>query len=272
MKRAKRLAFSQIVFFCALVFFSTNGFADNLTGRQIIDEIEKRHDMPYEFENQVMVLVGPDRQKEQRQVRRYKRDTEDGARYLLVFHEPAGVRGTSLLTWQFDDKPDDQWLYLPAMGKKLKRIAEGGKRNYFMGTDYTYEDLASEPRDKFSYERQPDQTIDGQDHFIIKAIPVDPKLKQESGYDYQLMYVRKDIFFTTRIDYYNRRGKFIKQQNYQKLYNVKGDTWRANFSIIKNAAENHVTAVQVVGRSFDEAYVPEGVFAHRFITSGRHLR
>ena len=42
------------------------------------------------------------------------------------------------------DREDDQWLYMPAYGQKLKRIAGGNKKGYFMGTDFSYEDLRPE--------------------------------------------------------------------------------------------------------------------------------
>lgn len=258
----------------AVVLFGvvTSAQAAELTGRQIVDEVDARHEAPYEYEEQVMVLRDSAKRKEVRQLKRFKRKTDEGARYLLGFTEPSGVSGTSLLTWQFDDKDDDQWLYLPAMGSKMKRIAKGGKRNYFMGTDYTYEDLASEPNSKFEYERLADQALDGQDHYVVKSIPIDEELKRESGYESRVLYVRKDIFFITQVDYYNKRGKFIKKQIYKKLEQIDGKMWRANFSYIKNADLDHETAVQVKSRSFSEEKVDAKLFTSRYILSGRHIK
>ena len=41
----------------------------------------------------------------------------EGRRQILVFDDPADVKGTGLLSTDYEDgdKDDDQWLYLPAM-------------------------------------------------------------------------------------------------------------------------------------------------------------
>lgn len=141
----------------ALILLSINipASADNtaLSGRDVLDEVSNRHDRPYELEVQEMTLVDKSGNEEKRDMHRYKREIDaNESRYVSVFLAPSGVKGVSLLTWQHKDSADDQWLYLPAYGKKMKRIAKGGRKNYFMGTDYTFEDLVSEARDKFSYE------------------------------------------------------------------------------------------------------------------------
>lgn len=242
------------------------------TGRDILDEVSRRHDRPYEYESQVMTLINADQSKERREVERFKRDVDSGSRYLLVFQEPAGVKGTALLTWQNRDREDDQWIYLPASGSDLKRIAKGGRKNYFMGTDYTYEDLATEPRSKFSYDRQPDEAVDNVDCFVVNSTPVDEILKKESGYKFTKMWIRKDIFFVVRIDYFDRQGELIKRQTWSKLQNVSGETWRANLAVMKNLDQKHVTAVQVAERSFEPAASPAEVFTTQYVSSNRHVK
>ena len=245
--------------------------ADELTGRQILDEVSDRHDRPYEQEDQVMTLVARDGSKEVRQVKRFKRDVDAGSRSLLVFTDPAGVKGTALLTWEHDKADDDQWLYLPAIGD-MKRIAEGGMRNYFMGTDYTYEDLTSESRSKFQYDRQDDTTLGGQDCYVVIATATDAKLKKDTGYKTRTLWIRKDIFFIIRTDYFDRRGRPIKTQTHDKLQRIDGDMWRAEVAIMKNTRQKHITAIQTTGRSFEEKNVPDRNFTARFITSGMHVR
>jgi hypothetical protein len=38
---------------------------------------------------------------------------------------------------------DDRWLYLPAT-RKVRRIPASDRGDYFLGTDFTYEDIQSE--------------------------------------------------------------------------------------------------------------------------------
>ena len=266
--------YKQIVL--AIIFsLSFSGFstAEELTGRQIMDQVSERHEKDFEYEVQEMVLVDKKGNKEKRLLKRYQRKGEDGNfKYLMVFHDPSGVRGVALLTWQNKDKDDDQFMYLPSMGKKMKRIAKGGKRNYFMGTDFTFEDLVTESRDKFTYKRLPDETQDGTEYFVLEAYPEEANIKKSTGYKFRRLWVKKDIFFIVRTDYFDRRGRFIKQQLSKNLEQVDGKLWRANGQIIDNKKMNHKTAVKVAERSLEEKNVPETNFRQRFVTSGQHVR
>lgn len=248
--------------------------ADGLSGRQILDQVAERHERPYEMEVQRMALISRGGGEEQREVKRYARKGEDGEyKYLVVFHAPSGIRGVALLTWQQSLGDDDQWLYMPAHGRQMRRIAKGGRRNYFMGTDYAFEDLVFEPREKFTYERLADETLDGVEHFVVKTTPSDEELQKESGYQYRQMWIRKDIFFVTRTDYYDRRGRFLKRQTNEDLVQVDdGKTWRANRSVMDNESTGRQTVIEVLERDFAESAVPEEIFTQRFVTGGRHLR
>ncbi|MGB0712655.1 MAG: outer membrane lipoprotein-sorting protein, partial [Gammaproteobacteria bacterium] len=243
-------------------------------GRQILDEVVSRHDRPNEYEQQKMLLVDQGSgSTEERLMLRFQRDEGGGEKKLLsVFKKPAGVKGTALLTWQHAQGADDQWLYLPSAGKRMKRIAKGGKRNPFMGTDYTYEDLVSESRDKFAYERQDDETLDGNATFVVVATPTDADVKKETGYKFRKMWIRQDIFFIVQVEFHDRRGRLIKRQVSEGLENVEGSAWRAGRNVMTHLTNKHQTIVEVIERSFDEAKVPARNFKQQTITSGRVLR
>ena len=120
-------------------------FSEELSGIDIMKEQKKRHEAAQEYENIKMVLIDSSGNKETRELKRYaKKDNSGLFKYLARFEGPADIRGTALLTWEQKDREDDQWLYMPAYGQKLKRIAGGNKKGYFMGTDFSYEDLRPE--------------------------------------------------------------------------------------------------------------------------------
>ena len=48
----------------------------SLSGRQIMDEVEARHDKPFEFEIQKMTLIDKSGKKEVRDVRRFTREKD----------------------------------------------------------------------------------------------------------------------------------------------------------------------------------------------------
>ena len=141
-----------------------------------------------------------------------------------------------------------------------------------MGTDFTYEDLVSESRDKFTSTRLPDETVEGVDHFVVEMAPSDPELVKESGYQKRVMWVRKATYFVDRTDYYDKQGKLLKRQTAGDLENVSGQLWRAKTSKMENLSTNHATLVHVDQRLLEESAVPEENFQQRFLLSGQHLR
>ncbi len=66
------------------------------------------------------------------------------------FLKPSDVKDTTLLTYDYDHTDDDIWLYLPAL-KKVKRILSSNKTDYFMGSDFTYEDMENRDLVNWTY-------------------------------------------------------------------------------------------------------------------------
>lgn len=246
--------------------------AQEQTGRQILDESHKRHSRDYESESQRMTLYANNAVTETRELRRLARKMGEGeTRYLMNFNAPKGVRGVALLTWSFDKRDDDQWLYMPA-DSRTKRIAKGGRRTAFMGTDFNYEDLVTESRDKFKYDRLPDEVINGVPHFVVDAIAIDPELVRETGYKSRRLFLIKSTYFVDRIDYTDRRGEMYKRQTMSDLVNVQGQVWRANKSRMENLRDSTATEIEVTHRNFTEASVPERMFLERYLTAQEHMK
>ena len=242
------------------------------SGREIMDEVSSRHDSEIEFVKQKMILRSMSEVEEIRDMRRFVRKEDGGFKYLMVFDAPAGVEGVALLTWENTSGPDDQFLYLPSMGKKLKRVAEGGKRNYFMGTDFTFEDLVSESMEKFSYERLDDVSFNDQDAFVVRAEAVDDKLKKTSGYSHRVLTILKESFFIVKTEFFDRRKRPIKVLTATEYGPVDGRLWRASKQTMENLKEKHFTDVESISRSFDASDVPSKAFGQRYIKSGKHMR
>jgi hypothetical protein len=244
--------------------------AGTMTGRQIMDEQKKRHNVDSEYAESTLVLVDETGGKEQRVIKAYMKDMgNDLDRSLIVFLEPATVRGTALLTWQQKDRDDDQWLYLPSQ-KKLQRIAQASKRSYFMGTDFTYEDNQTEQLDDYQYTVLRSEEVDGHDCWVIESLPVSPKKKQESGYSKRNLWIRKDIYFGIKIEYYDRRGRHIKTQTSYKLVNVQGSIWRPSQTLMDNYERNHKTLRGTRTQKINLA-IDDEVFTERYIQSEKHL-
>jgi len=247
--------------------------ADDLTGRQIMDEASERHDTPNEFSTQEMILIDRKGNERSRAVRRFQLEVEDGLkRLLMVFDTPKGVKGVAMLTWEKKDAEDDQWTYLPAL-KRLKRIVGGGKRNYFMGTDFANEDFDVEDRDSFKYERLEDATYDGKEVYVVDAFPVGKDAKKNTGYERRRIYIGKDNFFQYKTDFYERRtGKHLKTMTVEEVATLDGGIMRAKRALMDNFKNKHKTRVVTKSWDFSKKAVSPKIFKHRYIERKKHMR
>src|SRR5262245_30239495 len=61
-------------------------------------------------------------------------------RRMVRFLSPADVKGTATLMIEHSDGDDDIWIYLPAL-HKVRRLVANNKKDSFVGTDFSYSDI-----------------------------------------------------------------------------------------------------------------------------------
>lgn len=184
-------------------------------GLQIASEADAR-DHGFGDTSSVLTMILRNRhgQEVTRQMRsRALEVTDDGDKSMIIFEDPADVKGTALLTYSHKDGDDDQWLYLPAL-KRVKRISSSNKSGPFMGSEFAYEDLSSQEIEKYQYKFLRNETIDGIDYFVIERYPVDKK----SGYTRQVVWIDQAEYRVHKVDYFDRKESHLKtlvMDNYQ---------------------------------------------------------
>jgi len=255
--------------FLLLIPFTAH--AGELNGRQIIELQKERHSVKSDTAEIVMLLVDRKGNKKQRLIRRYGKEFENGLkRALIVFKEPKDIAGTALLTWELEGGKEKQWLYLPAQ-KKMQRIAGHSKKGVFMGTDFTYEDLQPDAIENYNYNLLDTEKVDKADCYVIEITPATKEKQKESAYSRRVAWVRKDIFFTVKIEFYDRRCRLLKSQTNHNLVNLEGTVWMAKKSLMSNHRKNHKTLMGVKERRIN-IFIDDTVFTERFIMSGKHIR
>jgi len=159
---------------------------------------------------------------------------DQGDRSLVVFDSPPDVRGTALLTYANRVGDDDQWLYLPAL-KRVRRIAASNRSGPFMGSEFSYEDLASQVVEQFTYrwlreEACPGEAFDSLTCFVIERRPIEAR----SGYSRQVVWIDQEEYRTVKIDYYDRREAALKTLSLSQYEQYAGRFWRAGDMLMSN--------------------------------------
>ena len=148
---------------------------------------------------------------------------EDGDKSLVIFDTPRDVKGTAFLSFTHKSGSDDQWLYLPAL-KRVKRIASNNKSGPFMGSEFAFEDIASQEVEKYTYKFIRKEDVDGEQMLVVERYPVDAK----SGYTRQIVWYDREYFRPMKIEFYDRKDDLLKTLTYRGYTQYLDRYWRAD--------------------------------------------
>ena len=158
--------------------------------------------------------------------------TGDGDKSLTIFDEPRDVKGTASLTFSHATEPDDQWLYLPAL-KRVKRISSKNKSGPFMGSEFAFEDIASQEVDKYTYKHLRDDSLDGRNVFVVESYPA----YENSGYTRLISWIDQAEYYPLKVEYYDRKDSLLKTLTLSDYNQYLSKFWRAH----QMDMENHQT-------------------------------
>lgn len=226
-------------------------------GRQIAAEWDRRDtgwkNMTASLQ---MMLRNRHGQESTRQLRNKSLEMEgDGDKLLVMFDHPRDVKGTNFLSFTHVTGPDDQWLYLPAL-KRIKRIASNNKSGPFMGSEFAYEDLASQEVEKYTYKFLREEVVNARAAYVVERIPIDKK----SGYTRQEVWFDKETYRPEQVKYYDRKGEILKTLTFQNYKQYLDEYWRPDEQFMENHQtgkstllvwENYQFQTGLVDRDFD---------------------
>jgi hypothetical protein len=193
------------------------------SGRQVMDLVDARDTGDKAVQDLRMVLIDKGGSQRNRGIRAYRMDVGPDTYSIMFFLEPADVKDTGFLTYDYEDtsKDDDQWLYLPAL-KKTKRIASGDKSGSFMGSDFSYADMTERNLDSYDYQLLQESEVDGVPVWVVEAVPNTEKELDETGYTKQILFVRKDNHVMVRAKSWLKKGGRNKYFEVKKLEQIDG--------------------------------------------------
>ena len=215
------------------------------TGRDIAQKVKDRPDGDTRQSELVMKLINKRGAVRERKLISYSIDVGEGKKdrkSIMFFQYPGDVKGTGFLTWDYDnpDKDDDKWLYLPAM-KKTRRISgSSAKQDFFMGSDFTYDDMGSCNVDEDTHKLLGDVNIDGHKCWKLESTPVD---KREI-YSKKIAYIRQDCLIAVKVKFYDEMGKLHRCMELSDITKVEG-FWIAQKLHMTNVQTEHQTILEI---------------------------
>ncbi|THB73810.1 MAG: outer membrane lipoprotein-sorting protein [Desulfobacteraceae bacterium] len=214
----------------AVLFIFSHAFtaivmADDAAARQIMQQVEDRDDGDHMTSDLLMVLVDKNGSKRKKWFQTFSKDFGMDEKRIMFIKDPPDIRNTGFLTHDYDDphRDDDQWLFLPALGK-TKRIASQDKSSSFMGSDLNYSDMTQRNTEDYDYKLLKETTINTHKVWLIESVPKTRDIEDENGYKKSVLAVRQDNFVVIKAKMWTSDGKYIKYRSVKNLEQID-DIW-----------------------------------------------
>lgn len=166
------------------------------------------------------------------------------SKMMMKFLEPADVRGTTLLVFDYETKDDDLWIYMPAL-RKTRRIVSSEKGKNFMGSEFTNADMSKPNLDEFNYKLLGEETIDGKLCWKIESTCKTETQEEQYGFSKRISFIEKTNFLANKIEYYDLSGELLRVEsinNYKKQSN--GSYFAFNMEM-KNVQNNRRSVMTI---------------------------
>jgi hypothetical protein len=213
-----------------------------------------------------LTLIDPDGQSRERRIQTLTK-TEDGlTNTITVFLSPASVKNTRFLTKQRNDGTDDQWIFLPALGR-VKRIAASEGGGSFMGSDFTYSDMASTTFDtnEADHTLLGEETLEARETYVVESVP-----HTTGDYGKTKLWVDKETYLPLKVEFYAMdKATVTKVLSTDDIAYTEG-RWITRSITMTTLATQTKTRIEILQAKYD---IPmnSGYFTTTFLETGRIL-
>jgi hypothetical protein len=183
-------------------------------------------------------------------------DNGETEKRLIRFLSPADVKGTGLLTYDYENKDDDMWLFMPAL-RKTRRIVSTEKAKNFMGSEFTYADMTPPILDNFTYEILGEEDVDGILCWKIEMIPVDDDITDENGFSKRISFIAKQDYVIRKAIYYDLDGELHKELAVENVKEIdtKNHKYRPMRMVMVNRQNGRKSVLDVKDEFFTTRYL-----------------
>jgi hypothetical protein len=201
-----------MVIFCLLIVSVGLEPQENLSAKQIVDRSFQATKLAGSEMLSTMTIIDSRGRERVRKIASVSKlfDNGETEKRLIRFLSPADVKGTGLLTFDYENKDDDMWLFMPAL-RKTRRIVSTEKAKNFMGSEFTYADMTPPILDNFTYELQGEEEVAGTKCWNIVMIPINEDVADENGFSKRISFIAQQDYVIRKAIYHDLDGELHKE-------------------------------------------------------------
>lgn len=154
-----------------------------------------------------------------RRIQQASRVLDGVTKTRLTFLSPADVAGTTLLIYDYPDKDDDMWIYLPAL-RNTRRIVSRDKGQSFMGSAFSNADLSKPALGDYTHVLTGAETLNGKDCWVVTSTCKTTAIAQSQGFAVKKAWIDKKTKLTQQLVFLNTAGqqtKILTLSDYKQL-------------------------------------------------------
>lgn len=217
-----------------------------------------------------MKMVDRRGKERERKTLTFRKYFGDEKRTVLFYLSPKNVKDTGFLTWDYPDakKDDDQWLYLPAL-RKARRISASDRGDYFLGTDFTYEDIKKEGKFEladYQFITLKEENVGDLRTILLEGKPVDEEVAKELGYGKFHAWINPQNWVVVKAEYWDISMNPLKSLEIKDIRQVDG-IWTRHHLLIDNHKTGHSSEFVFSEVSYGRQ-VDDRLFSRNALTRG----
>jgi len=253
----------QILLLLCILFLSAPSVQGaELDGLQIAQKVYDRDDGKDSYAKVKMLLIDKNGRKRLRTLITAVKDYGSVSKSFTRFYTPADIDGTAFLTWENNDGDDDQFLYLPAL-RRVRRVVSNQKKNRFVNTDFTYEDLQRRKVDQDTHRILKTETYDDRLCWVLESIPVE---NANSQYSRRVSWVAQDLYIPLKVEFYDKRRRLVKQLLNRNLKKIDG-FWTVMDAEMQDLNKKTRTLMRISEIKYNRG-IPDRVFTKEYMMHG----
>jgi outer membrane lipoprotein-sorting protein len=238
------------------IFFGFVGFSQ--TAEQIIEKSGDAVNLSSMEMISLLKIYDNKGNERTREVSTTRKSFSGTCKTIIKFLSPADVKGTGILIYDYEDKDDDLWIFMPAL-RKTRRIVSTEKGKSFMGSEFTNADMSKPITANFTYKILGTEKYENKDCWKIEINCKTPIIQSENGYKKKISWVDKSNYLCLKIEFYDKDDKLFKIQKNQQYKIVSGGKYFSYFMETENVITKRKSTMTITKMSTNIS-TPESQF------------
>jgi outer membrane lipoprotein-sorting protein len=161
-------------------------------------------------------------------------------------------------------------IYLPTF-KKIRRVETQQQSGSFMGSVFSYSDIATPHVVDYQYAKIKDEACPspeaaGLNCHVIEATPINEDIRDRTGYSKSTVWVRPDNFMLVQAHYFGLDGQMIKilKSSQTKLLNAAKQKWHSHRVEMQGLKSQESTILEFTSMNIEKD-IPNSTFTQQHL-------